>query len=76
MVTIDEIRLLKTEDEYKKIRKLFKAVLAQAANDAFLNNGKTKYERLMKSYALVFFEGGEDLREVCDLADVSYARIV
>ena len=64
------------EIEYEKYRKLFKAVLAQAAHDAFINRKTTKEAKLNRDRARCFLSGGADLRQVCDIAEVSYARIV
>lgn len=76
MVTSDAVKQRKTEDEFLRYRKLFMAVLAQAVHDAFIYVPKTKRGRLYRDYAINFLKGGEGLRAVCELAEVSYDRIV
>lgn len=56
---------------------LFKAVLRQAAQDAFLVRSLTSGKAVLnRESALCFFQGGEDLSMVCDLADVDYEGIL
>ena len=76
MVGIDTIKQKRNEEDFLAFRKLFRAVLAQAVHDAFIYVPKNNYEKLARSQALVFFEGGDDLRIICELAEVSYDRIV
>lgn len=64
------------EYEYKRFKILFKCVMAQAAHDAFISRSKKKIDQIEKARAYVFLCGGENLRTICDIADVSYARIV
>lgn len=55
---------------------LFKAVLLQAAQDAFLIRSPTSGQsRLNRESALCFLSGGEDLSTVCDFAGVDYAAV-
>lgn len=63
------------KDEFFKYKILFRYVLMQAARDAFLN-GTIKLTRTDRDRALDFFKGGNDLRMVCDIAEVSYGYLV
>lgn len=53
---------------------LFRAVIAQAAKDAFRYSSSTT--RKNKDDALKFLNGGKDLELACDIADVNYNRII
>ena len=59
-----------------RIRRLFRAVLAQAAKDAYLMNTKKVRPVKMRQEALHFFEGGIDLKIVCALADADIEEIM
>lgn len=76
MATSDSVKQHRNEDEFLCYRKLFRAVLAQAVHDAFIYVPKTKRGRFDRDYAINFLKGGEGLRDVCELAEVSYDRIV
>lgn len=55
---------------------LFKAVLRQAAQDAFLARSPTSGKAVLnRESALCFFQGGEDLSMICDFAGVEYGAI-
>lgn len=62
------------DEEYDEINltALFKAVVKQAARDAFLAQNISNKN---KNDALDFLMGGMDLELVCDLADVDYQKI-
>lgn len=60
--TINEIKLML----------LFRAVLKQAAKDAFI----LKTSKKNKKESLEFLKGGKDLEFVCDVADVDYDDLV
>ena len=63
------------KDEYFKYKILFRYVLVQAARDAFLK-GSIKLSRTERDRAIDFFKGGNDLRMVCDIAEVSYGHLL
>lgn len=51
--------------------RLFKAVLIQAARDAYI-----KQHKLNRASALHFFRGGRDLHDVCDMSGADYERVL
>lgn len=55
---------------------LYRAVIKQAAKDAFLLNSQRKYILKERDRALEFLKGGKDLEFACDVAKVSYQAIV
>ena len=59
-----------------KIRHLFKSVLVMAGRDAFLLSAEGKLNKRHKQDALNFLKGGDDLKMVCELADVDDQQIV
>lgn len=76
MVTSDAVKQHRNEEDFLAYRKLFRAVLAQAVHDAFIYVPKTKRGRFDRDYAINFLKGGEGLKDVCEIAEVSYDRIV
>lgn len=69
-------RLVRDEEEYQFFERVYRAVIAQAAKDAFLLRPTKKIQQINKWRAELFLKGGSDLRFVCDVAEVSYHRIV
>lgn len=55
---------------------LFKSVIKQAAKDAFLLHGSSLSTKKDKQNALKFLKGGRDLELACDIANVSYDKII
>lgn len=51
--------------------RLFKAVLIQAARDAYIKQHKSNM-----ASALHFFRGGRDLQDVCDMSGADYERVL
>lgn len=70
------VRLVRDEEEFEFFKRVYKAVIAQAARDAFLLKPTKKEQEIEKWRAKLFLSGGSDLRFVCDVAEVSYFRIV
>ena len=61
--------------EALRIRLLFRAVLVRAAKDAILIRAENLRSKLNKADALSFLSGGEDLKQICELAEVDYEKI-
>ena len=59
-----------------RIRRLFRAVLAQAARDAYVMTPRNIRHFKMRREALLFFEGGMDLKIICILADADFEAIM
>ena len=65
----------KNQEEFEKlvqvwrIRRLFRAVLVQAAKDAYQYEVKSIRQRKRRREALRFFKNTDDLKRVCDLAE-------
>ena len=59
------------DDELINWALLFRAVILQAARDAFLLNVSKKD----KETALEFLQGGRDLELACEIAQVNYDKI-
>lgn len=64
------------DQEYIKIKNLFQSVLIMAGRDAFLLTPRGKQNKIYKTDALRFLQGGEDLQTVCEFANVSDQKIM
>ena len=62
-------------DDEIKYKRLFRAVLMQAAKDAFILHGSSLSTINDKKSASMFLKGGEDLQIVCDIACVDERKI-
>jgi hypothetical protein len=59
-----------------RVRRLFRAVLVQAARDAYVMTPRSIRHVKMRRDALHFFEGGIDLKIICILADADFEEIL
>lgn len=58
-----------------RIHRLFRAVLVQAAKDAYVMVARSSKQRKIQKEALDFFENKKNLKIVCALADADFEEI-
>lgn len=68
-------QIIEDMTECWRIRRLFRAVLFQAAKDAYKFKPKSVRQRKRRKEALCFFKNAEDLSTICDLAGAPYRDI-